>query len=216
MQSARCCCGSSKASDTGSSPSARPWAAGGGTLRGRRGNGIGLESRGDTWGLQLSHRAVLGTDWSGWAGFSLQKAESSRIPSLVGSMAQTLQAAYLPAISSMKKVPSATWDAAGGLLQLTPNKAASIAREKVGALGGTLRSALGILSHYVPVSLSCTQRALCLHCRREENCMRGLGPMFPPIWLKPLMAWDLPLLPPQMGTLPCWASFLECEQPSSG
>ncbi|XP_019333466.1 perilipin-1 isoform X3 [Alligator mississippiensis] len=79
------------------------------------------------------------------------KAESSRIPSLVGSMAQTLQAAYLPAISSMKKVPSATWDAAGGLLQLTPNKAASIAREKVGALGGTLRSALGILSHYVPL-----------------------------------------------------------------
>ncbi|XP_025065458.1 perilipin-1 isoform X2 [Alligator sinensis] len=80
-----------------------------------------------------------------------EKAESSKIPSLVGSMAQTLQAAYLPAISSMKKVPSATWDAAGGLLQLTPNKAASIAREKVGALGGTLRSALGILSHYVPL-----------------------------------------------------------------
>ncbi|XP_019389265.1 PREDICTED: perilipin-1 isoform X2 [Crocodylus porosus] len=80
-----------------------------------------------------------------------EKAESSRIPSLVGSMAQTLQAAYLSTISSMKKVPSATWDAAVGLLQLTPNKAASIAREKVGAVGGTLRSASGILSRYVPL-----------------------------------------------------------------
>uniref|UniRef100_K7G209 Perilipin 1 n=1 Tax=Pelodiscus sinensis TaxID=13735 RepID=K7G209_PELSI len=52
------------------------------------------------------------------------------------------------------RAPSAVWGTAGELLQLTPRKAASIAREKVDALGGALRSITGsmveTLSLYVP------------------------------------------------------------------
>uniref|UniRef100_A0A674K668 Perilipin 1 n=1 Tax=Terrapene triunguis TaxID=2587831 RepID=A0A674K668_9SAUR len=76
-------------------------------------------------------------------------------PSLLGSMAQSLQTAYLSTISNVKRVPSAVWGTAGELLQLTPRKAASIAREKVGTLGDALRSVTGsmveTLSHYVPL-----------------------------------------------------------------
>uniref|UniRef100_A0A674KDM1 Perilipin 1 n=1 Tax=Terrapene triunguis TaxID=2587831 RepID=A0A674KDM1_9SAUR len=74
---------------------------------------------------------------------------------LLGSMAQSLQTAYLSTISNVKRVPSAVWGTAGELLQLTPRKAASIAREKVGTLGDALRSVTGsmveTLSHYVPL-----------------------------------------------------------------
>ncbi|XP_075753210.1 perilipin-1 [Pelodiscus sinensis] len=83
-----------------------------------------------------------------------EMAERAKTPSLVGSLSQNLQTAYLSAISNVKSVPSAVWGTAGELLQLTPRKAASIAREKVDALGGALRSITGsmveTLSLYVP------------------------------------------------------------------
>ncbi|KAM7151536.1 perilipin-1 isoform 1-T3 [Macrochelys suwanniensis] len=82
-----------------------------------------------------------------------EMAEGAKTPSLLGSMAQNLQTTYLSTISIVKRVPSAAWGTAGELLQLTPRKAASIAREKVGALGDALRSVtgsmVGTLSHYV-------------------------------------------------------------------
>ncbi|CAM5145538.1 unnamed protein product [Eretmochelys imbricata] len=82
-----------------------------------------------------------------------EMAEVAKTPSLLGSMAQNLQTAYLSTVSNVKRVPSAAWGTAGELLQLTPRKAASIAREKVGALGDALRTVTGsmveTLSHYV-------------------------------------------------------------------
>ncbi|XP_074862679.1 perilipin-1 [Carettochelys insculpta] len=83
-----------------------------------------------------------------------ERAEGATTPNLVGSMAQNLQTAYLSTISNVKRVPAAVWGTAGELLQLTPRKAASTAREKVGTLGGALRSitrsTVESLSRYMP------------------------------------------------------------------
>ncbi|XP_067412161.1 perilipin-1 [Emydura macquarii macquarii] len=72
-----------------------------------------------------------------------EMAEGAKTPSLVSSMAQNLQTTYLATISSVRRVPSAAWGTAGELLQLTPRKAASIARETVGVLGDAWRSVTG-------------------------------------------------------------------------
>lgn len=134
--------------------------------------------------------AMPGTYQKGWAYFSLQMAEVAKTPSLLGSMAQNLQTAYLSTISNVKRVPSAAWGTAGELLQLTPRKAASIAREKVGALGDALRTVTGsmveTLSHYVQVSLSLPLRAPFLRCSVKArhawpgSAFSGLGPVSSP------------------------------------
>uniref|UniRef100_A0A8C8SVG8 Perilipin 1 n=1 Tax=Pelusios castaneus TaxID=367368 RepID=A0A8C8SVG8_9SAUR len=109
-------------------------------------------------------------------------------PSLVSSMAQHLQTAYLTTISSMKRVPAATWGTAGEVLQLFPRKAASIASEKVGALKDTLLSVTGsmaeILSHYMLLPrllvkkevTACENRAPAEVHRNQERSRPAISP----------------------------------------
>ncbi|XP_038274988.1 perilipin-1 [Dermochelys coriacea] len=96
-----------------------------------------------------------------------EMAEVAKTPSLLGSMAQNLQTAYLSTISSVKRVPSAAWGTAGELLQLTPRKAASLAREKVGTLGDALRTVTGSMmetvSRYVQLPRLLAKKEETLH-----------------------------------------------------
>ncbi|XP_034639673.1 perilipin-1 isoform X3 [Trachemys scripta elegans] len=117
-----------------------------------------------------------------------EMAEGAKTPSLLGSMAQSLQTAYLSTISNVKRVPSAAWRTAGELLQLTPHKAASIAREKVGTLGDALRSVTGsmveTLSHYVPLPRLLAKKEEPAHENKPppepQRSREGSRPVAPP------------------------------------
>uniref|UniRef100_A0A452J306 Perilipin 1 n=1 Tax=Gopherus agassizii TaxID=38772 RepID=A0A452J306_9SAUR len=109
-------------------------------------------------------------------------------PGLLGSMAQSLQTAYLSTISNVKRVPSAAWGTAGELLQLTPHKAAFIAREKLGTLGDALRSVTGsmveTLSHYVPLPRLLAKKEEPAHEKEppaeSQQSQEGSRPVAPP------------------------------------
>ncbi|XP_032662403.1 perilipin-1 [Chelonoidis abingdonii] len=115
-------------------------------------------------------------------------AEDAKTPGLLGSLAQSLQTAYLSTISNMKRVPSAAWGTAGELLQLTPRKATSIAREKVGTLGDALRSVTGsiveTLSHYVPLPRVLAKKEESAHEKEpppeSQQSQEGSRPVAPP------------------------------------
>uniref|UniRef100_A0A8C0G037 Perilipin 1 n=1 Tax=Chelonoidis abingdonii TaxID=106734 RepID=A0A8C0G037_CHEAB len=117
-----------------------------------------------------------------------EETKASDTPGLLGSLAQSLQTAYLSTISNMKRVPSAAWGTAGELLQLTPRKATSIAREKVGTLGDALRSVTGsiveTLSHYVPLPRVLAKKEESAHEKEpppeSQQSQEGSRPVAPP------------------------------------
>nr|XP_056722068.1 perilipin-1 [Euleptes europaea] len=80
---------------------------------------------------------------------------SAKARSLVGSLTQSLQAAYLSAVSALKGDPVPPCSAAGQRLHLSPRRAGSEASTKAGTLWGVLQTIasgfLGTIFHYVPV-----------------------------------------------------------------
>ncbi|CAI5792771.1 Uncharacterized protein PODLI_1B040396 [Podarcis lilfordi] len=83
-------------------------------------------------------------------------AKQVEAQSLVGSVSQNLQTSCFSIASRVKDAPATVWNAAGQLLQVSPQRAMSEAGDKVDLLKETFHNItgnlLGTFSSYVPVS----------------------------------------------------------------